>query len=64
LVARGESDIMVDPIMNLWDLACLKPIILGSGGILTDLMGNSALGTSAIAANPTLHRQVLEFFAN
>lgn len=64
LVARGEADIMVDPIMNLWDLACLKPIIQGAGGILTDLKGNSTLGTSAIAANPVLHRQVLELFAN
>ena len=64
LVARGEADIMVDPIMNLWDLACLQPIIQGAGGILTDIHGSAGLGTSAIAANPLLHRQVLELFKN
>jgi len=63
MVARGESDIMLDPIMNIWDLACLKPIIEGAGGIFTDLQGNHGMGTSALATNQLLHPQILELFS-
>ncbi|KGE73676.1 hypothetical protein DC28_00050 [Spirochaeta lutea] len=62
LLARGEADIMIDPIVNLWDVACLHPIITEAGGRITDLSGNPGLGTSALAANPALHGKVLELF--
>jgi myo-inositol-1(or 4)-monophosphatase len=61
LLATGYADIMIDPIMNIWDLAALIPIIQGAGGIITDYKGNDALtGQSTVAALPGLHKKVIE----
>ncbi len=61
LVATGRADVMIDPIMNIWDIAPLKPIITEAGGIFLDLDGNdTGLGDSALACNPYLHREIIE----
>ncbi len=61
LTAEGRVDLMLDPIMNEWDYAALVPVIRGAGGVITDWQGNALSGeTSAIAANPTLHRLALQ----
>ncbi len=61
LLAAGWADIMLDPIMNPWDLLALVPIIRGAGGVITDWHGRDAVtGTSAVAANPDLHPQVIQ----
>ncbi len=61
LVATGRSDVMIDPIMALWDIAPLEPIITEAGGVFTDLDGNStAMGESSLAANKNLHKEILE----
>lgn len=61
LVASGRADIMLDPIMKVWDLMPLIPIIQGAGGVITDWSGQSPVGASScIASNQTLHSQVLE----
>src|SRR6185503_18473283 len=39
LVATGRADIMIDPIMNLWDCAPLLPIMEEAGGTFTDWRG-------------------------
>ena len=62
MVASGRADIMVDPGMFLWDVACIKPIIEEAGGIFSDLSGGLELGTSCLVANPILHPQVLTLF--
>lgn len=59
LVATGRSEIMIDPIMNLWDVACLKPIIEEAGGRFTDVYGKAELGESSIATNGLVHDQVM-----
>jgi len=60
LVASGRADIMMDPVLAAWDVAPLKVIITEAGGAFTDFSGRShALGESAVAANRTLHREVL-----
>lgn len=60
LVATGWADIMVDPILNPWDILPIIPVIRGAGGIITDWHGNDPdAADSAIAANPRLHAQVL-----
>jgi histidinol phosphatase-like enzyme (inositol monophosphatase family) len=59
LVATGRAEIMLDPIVNLWDVAALKPCVEGAGGRLTDFAGN-ALGPSALSTNALLHDSVLE----
>lgn len=62
LLANGFADVMVDPIMNPWDLLPLIPCIEGAGGRITDWQGRSAahLGaTSAVACAPELHDEVI-----
>ncbi len=61
LLATGFIDIMIDPIMTLWDMAALVPIVNGAGGMITDYYGNEPLkGNSIIAASPKLHSVVLK----
>jgi len=61
MLASGRADIMVDPIMNQWDLIPLIPIIRGAGGVITDWHGGDPVtGTSIVAAGPDLHSQVIE----
>jgi len=61
LVATGRADVMIDPIMNIWDIAPLKPIITEAGGVFTDLDGgDNAMGTSALASNSMLHKEIID----
>lgn len=61
LVASGRADIMLDPIMNRWDLVPLVPIIRGAGGVITTWSGGDpATGDSCVAAGPRLHSIVIE----
>ncbi len=60
LVASGRADVMLDPIMNIWDVAALYPIITEAGGRLTNWEGTLAIGASAVATNGILHQAVLE----
>jgi histidinol phosphatase-like enzyme (inositol monophosphatase family) len=60
LQATGYIDIMVDPIMNIWDMMALVPVIKGAHGIITDYQGKDVLrGTSVIAASPAIHSRVI-----
>ena len=61
LVAAGRADAMIDPELNVWDVAALKPCVEGAGGRLTDLAGvDTGLGESALSTNGLLHDQLLE----
>ena len=61
LVAAGLADVMLDPIMNPWDIAALVPVIRGAGGIITDWKGGTPYpAESTVAANPALHEQVIK----
>ncbi len=60
LVATGYADIMLDPIMHLWDIVALIPVIEGAGGVITSWNGGPPLsGNGIIASNGPLHSQVL-----
>jgi len=61
-VATGWADVMYDPLMNLWDIAALVPVIRGSGGVITNAQGGPAYPADSIvaSANAALHRQVIE----
>ncbi len=62
LVATGKADVMLDPILSPWDLLPLIPVMRGAGAVITDWQGKPAeTGTSAVACNPHLHRQLLPF---
>ncbi|MBO9393764.1 histidinol-phosphatase [Caldilinea sp.] len=60
LVATGGAHIMMDPIMNEWDLMALIPIIEGAGGRITDWQGGDPVrGLSCVATNGELHDAVI-----
>jgi histidinol-phosphatase len=61
LVATGRADVMLDPVMNLWDCAPLLPIMEEAGGTFTDWRGvRTAADGNAIATNGVLFDEVLD----
>ena len=61
LVATGRADIMLDPIMNVWDCAALLPIVQEAGGRFADWRGRSTIhGGNAISTNALLFDQVMD----
>jgi histidinol-phosphatase len=60
LVATGRADIMLDPIMNVWDCAALLPIVEEAGGMFTDWQGKRTIhGGNAISTNRVLFESVM-----
>lgn len=60
LVATGRADIMLDPVMNLWDCAALLPIMEEAGGTFTDWAGvRTAAGGNSIATNGLLFAKLM-----
>jgi histidinol-phosphatase len=60
LVATGRADVMLDPVMNLWDCAPLLPIMEEAGGRFTDWRGKrTAAGGNAVATNRVLFDEVM-----
>jgi histidinol-phosphatase len=60
LVAEGAFDISVDPIVSLWDVAALIPIVAEAGGRWSTLTGSDdAAGGSLVCTNGRLHADVL-----
>jgi fructose-1,6-bisphosphatase/inositol monophosphatase family enzyme len=60
LVATGRAEIMVDPVMELWDTAPMQVILEEAGGALTDWQGVPTIHhRETIATNGSLHTAVL-----
>lgn len=60
LVASGRADVMLDPVMNLWDCAPLLPIMEEAGGTFTDWRGVRTIsGGNSIATNGLLFDEVM-----
>lgn len=60
LVATGRVEIMIDPILNVWDAAAVQPIIEEAGGKFTDWDGNETIHSGeAIGSNGLVHDSVL-----
>jgi histidinol-phosphatase len=60
LVATGRADVMLDPVVNLWDCAPLLPIMEEAGGRFTDWRGQrTAAGGNAVATNRVLFDEVM-----
>lgn len=65
LIATGRADIMVDPIVNPWDVAAILPVIVESGGTFSDWSGQATTkSTNAVATNGHLHCEILEFLSS
>lgn len=61
LVATGRADIMIDPVMNIWDCAALLPIVEEAGGTFTDWTGQPTIdGGNAISTNGQLFDSVMK----
>lgn len=60
LVATGRADVMLDPVMNIWDCAALLPIIEEAGGTFTSWRGERTItGGNAISTNGKLYDQLI-----
>ena len=43
LVATGRVEVMIDPIMNVWDAAAIQPIMEEAGGTFTNWSGQATI---------------------
>ena len=60
LVATGRAEVMLDPIMSVWDCAPFLPILREAGGYFGDWSGNSTIrGGEAMSTSQDLLPQVL-----
>jgi histidinol phosphatase-like enzyme (inositol monophosphatase family) len=60
LVATGRADVMLDPVMNVWDCAALLPIVEEAGGTFTDWRGRRTIrGGNAVSTNGALFDEVM-----
>jgi myo-inositol-1(or 4)-monophosphatase len=58
LLLGGGVDIMIDPILNLWDIAALLPILRGAGLRVSSWSGGDPMlcpTYSLVAARPAVH---------
>lgn len=68
LVATGRAELMVDPIVNPWDVAAVAPVVMEAGGRFTSWAGNVDLRAGhCFASNGLVHEfalQTLSPYAN
>jgi myo-inositol-1(or 4)-monophosphatase len=63
LVAKGRADIMIDPILSIWDAAALLPILKEAGGSYSDLTGKESIRTgNALSTSFNLKDQIIDIF--
>lgn len=60
LVATGRAEVMLDPIMSVWDCAALLPILGEAGGTFTTWSGEAThTGGEAVSTNGALFERVM-----
>jgi histidinol-phosphatase len=60
LVATGRADVMIDPMMFLWDAASLQPVLEEAGGTFTDWRGERTIYSGeGVATNGLIQEEVL-----
>ncbi len=60
LVATGRAEVMLDPLMNPWDAAAVKPIVEEAGGVFCAWDGTATIyGGSGLAVPSALRDPVL-----
>lgn len=63
MVATGRADIMIDPILNIWDAAALYPCVMEAGGVYMDVDGNADIRSgNGISVVPGLRDELLQRF--
>jgi histidinol-phosphatase len=64
LVATGRADAMVDPIVELYDVAAMPVILAEAGGRFTSVDGAEGAGHgSGVASNGLIHEELLGLLA-
>ncbi len=65
LVATGRAEVMIDPVMAVWDCAALYPVLREAGGTFTDWDGTPTIyGGEAIATNGRVLDETLALVRN
>jgi histidinol-phosphatase len=65
LVATGRAEVMMDPVMSVWDCAALLPVLQEAGGTFTDWRGTPTINAGeAIATNGAVLDEVLRLVEN
>ncbi len=60
MVATGRAEVMIDPVMNLWDAATMQTILEEAGGRFTDWRGAPTVHSGeGIASNSLMADEVL-----
>ena len=60
LLATGRAEVMLDPIVSVWDCAALLPVVTEAGGTFTDWSGEQTIHSGeAIATNGLVYAQLL-----
>ncbi len=60
LVATGRAEVMIDPLMSIWDAAALQPILTEAGGTFTDWKGEPSIhNNEGVATNGHVLEEVL-----
>jgi histidinol phosphatase-like enzyme (inositol monophosphatase family) len=60
LVATGRAELMVDPVMSVWDAAALQPVMEEAGGTFTNWNGDPTIHCGeGIATNGKILAEVL-----
>lgn len=60
LLAVGRAELMIDPLMHVWDCAALQPVIEEAGGTFTDWQGVRTIHSgNAVATNGRCFDEVL-----
>ena len=60
LVATGRAEVMIDPIVNPWDVAAVAPVIEEAGGTFSSWAGEYDIRAShCVGSNGLVHEQVL-----
>lgn len=61
LVATGQVEAMVDPVVKPYDVAAIKICVEEAGGLFTDLSGKKSIyGGNALSSNGLVHSQILK----
>ncbi len=64
LVATGRAEVMLDPVLSVWDAAPLLPILQEAGGTFTDWSGNPTIhGANGMSTNGLVLEPILKILS-
>jgi histidinol phosphatase-like enzyme (inositol monophosphatase family) len=65
MVATGRAEVMIDPVINLWDIAAIAPIITEAGGDFVDWHGCPTVHSpDAVGTNGKVTAELLKILGN